>query len=210
MPNALEIAELALNEIDIFLTAEGFKRSGVNFRKRLPNGHVRWSIIFQKNRYNTAIEGSFTFWVHAEWKHRPAWYRDYEPKSTWYGGTGGRIGDLLPGNQDTWWEYNEKTSPQALANEIKEILTAYALPFLRRFESDEDIKKYLRDIADGDMKRNYPHSLTMLNLDILDNKSAAEIEERIKRARYLGKLFGGKELIEEDIQRVLNKKMEER
>lgn len=211
MPNALEIGELALSEIDIFLTAEGFKRSRSSFSKRLPDGKVRWNIELQKSRHNSEIEGSFTFWVHALWKHRPAWYKDWEPKSTWYGGAGGRIGDLLPGKQDTWWKYNEKTSPQSLAAEIREALTAHALPFLHRFESEENIKKYLRDVADGDMKRNYPHSLTMLNFDILDNKSTAEIEERINRCRYLGKICRvDKTVIDEDIQRVLNKKMEER
>lgn len=210
MPNAKEIFESTLNELGHFLTTEGFRRSGNHFRKRLPNGEVRWSIESQKSRHNTQLEGSFTFWIHAEWKHRPASYEDWEPKQAWYGGAGGRIGDLLPRKEDTWWDIGEKTSPQLLAAQLKTVFAAYALPFLRQFETEEDIRKHLRNEANGSMRQNYPHALQMLNFDIRENKTSSEIEESVNTARRLGRTNGVyKEVIEADIQRVLNRKMRE-
>jgi hypothetical protein len=211
MPNAQELYEEMLQEVDAFLASEGFKRSGKCFRRRLPDGEVRWSIELQKSRHNKENEVGFTFWIHAEWKHRPASYEDWEPRSTWYGGAGGRIGYILPEKEDTWWKITTGTSPHFIADQLKAVLSSSGLPFLRQFETESDIKKYLREQSSSSMKHNYPHALSMLNLDILENKPPSEIEDSIKNARRLGRMNGvHKDVIEDAIQRVLNKRMEER
>ena len=211
MQNAKEAFETMLQDVALFLSDEGFKRIGSALRRKLPDGNVRWTIEFQKDRHNTDTECRFTLWVWPEWKRRPAYAEDWETKLTWYPGAGGRIGNLLPRQEDTWWEINAANPAPFIAAQIKSVLAAYALPFLRQFETEDDIRKYLRDATSGSMKRNYTHALQMLNFDILENKSPSEIEESINRARHLGKINGvHKDVIEAAIQRVLNKKMEER
>ncbi|MEU9402255.1 DUF4304 domain-containing protein [Streptomyces sp. NPDC048242] len=42
-----------------------------------------------------------------------------------------RIGALLPGGQDHWWEVSDRTSPERLASGILSAVEGYALPFLR-------------------------------------------------------------------------------
>jgi len=201
---AQEKFELLMQEIEKFLSTEGFRRSGKYFRKQMPDGKVRWNIEPQKSRYNTADEVKFTFWVHAQWKHRTAWYQDWEPKKTWYGGAGGRIGDLMPKKQDTWWEITDKTSIEFLGEQINAVFDSSVLPFLRQFQSEQDIKNYLRACSNDSMRRNYPHSLTMLAFDLLEKKPQSEIEKSVENVQRLGKInLVSKSAVEEAIQRVL-------
>ena len=201
---AQEKFELLMQEIEKFLSTEGFRRSGKCFRKQMPDGKVLWNIEPQKSRYNTAEEVKFTFWVHAKWKHRPAWYQDWEPKSTWYGGTGGRIGDLMPQKQDTWWEITDGTSIEFLSDQINAVFNSSVLPFLQQFQTEQEIKNYLRACSNDSMRRNYPHALQMLAFDLLENKSKPEIEKSVENVRYLGKIYRvDKTVVEEAIQRVL-------
>jgi hypothetical protein len=198
--------EAMMQESDSLLTSEGFRRSGQNFRKRLPGGNVRWSICFQKSRSSTADEIKFTFWIHAEWKQRPAYYEDWEPQTTWYGGAGNRIGYFMPRKEDTWWDIDEETSALSLNTQINGILSSCALPFLKQFQSETDIKSYLRGISDSEMRLNYPHAICMLSFDLLENKEGNEIEKSISKVKYLGKINGVNVAVTEaDIQRVLRK-----
>jgi len=112
----------------------------------------------------------------------------------------------MPKSEDTWWDIDEKTSAPFLGAQIQAVLWSCALPFLRQFETEEDIKRYLRAATEGDMKHNYKHALTMLALDLLENKDQSRIDERIERARFLGKInLVHKPVIEADIQRVLQR-----
>ena len=204
MTPAQEKFELLMQEIEKFLASEGFRRSGKSFRKRMPDGNVRWSIESQRSQYTTAEQTKFTFWVHAEWKHRPAWYEDWEPKKSWYGGAGGRIGDLMPKKQDTWWEITDRTSIEFLSDQINAVFNSSALPFLRQFQTEQEIKNYLRACSNDSMRRNYPHALTMLAFDLLENKPPAEIEKSVDNIHRLGKIYRvDKTVVEEAIQRVL-------
>jgi hypothetical protein len=196
-----------MQEVDAVLTAEGFRRSGQNFRKRLPEGKVRWSIEFQKSRHSTKDFVSFTFWIHAEWKHRPAWTEDWEPKTTWYGGAGDRIGNFLPRREDTWWDIDGDKSDSVLSEQMKSILRSHALPFLRQFETEKEIERHLRKAGEStEYKSNYPMSLTMLAFDIRDHRPVSEIEKRVERVRHLGRINGvSKDVVESTIQRIMAK-----
>jgi hypothetical protein len=54
------------------------------------------------------------------------------------------------------------------------------------------------------MRRNYPHAITMLEFDLLEKRQKSEIEKRISRIRFLGKMhLADKAVIDAVILRVL-------
>jgi hypothetical protein len=195
--------EYVLQGVDTLLAAEGFRRSVRCFLKRLPAGGLRWSICFQKSRASTAESIKFTAEISAQWKRRPAHYEDYIPRTTWYGGAGNRIGYFMPKKEDTWWDIDGNTSASVLSAQINGVLVSGVLPFLRQFETEQDIVNHLR-AASKEMRLNYIHAITMLELDLRENKKRSEIEERISKVRFLGKLnLVSKAVTEATIQRVL-------
>jgi len=204
MPPAQEKHEFIMQEAATFLAPEGFRRSGRCFHKLLKEAGVRWTICSQKNRYSTAEEVSFTFNISTEWKRRPASSEDWEPQTTWYGGVGGRIGDFMPQKQDTWWTVNQTTSAKPVSDEVNAVLASCVLPFFRQFQTEQDIKNYLRACEKDTMRHNYPHAITMLEFDLQEKKGQADIERRIRRIRLLGKVSRvDKAVTEATLQRVL-------
>ena len=195
--------EFLMERAGEFLAREGFSRTGKHFRKLLSGGQVRWSIWPQKHRLSAADEISFTFEVAAEWKRRPLAWED-TPKATWYPGVGTRIGRLMPKKEDTWWDINEGTSEEFLSDQFNSVLSKCVLPFLQKLCTEQDIKDNLKAAANDEMRRNYHHTLTMLEFDLEEKKPAAEIEKRINRIRFLGKMhFMDKAIIEATIHRLL-------
>jgi len=197
MTPAQEKFELLTQEIDKFLSTEGFHRSGKHFLKRMPNKNVRWNIWSQRSQFTTAEQTKFTFEVWAEWKHRWARYEDWQPKATWYGVVGNRIGYLMPQKEDTWWELTEGTSIAFLSDQINGVMSSGVLPFFKQFQTEQDIKKFLRACPVD----NYITALTLLELDLMEGKPGSEIEESISKARQLGRTSG--QAIEAGIQTVV-------
>ncbi|NOS68812.1 MAG: DUF4304 domain-containing protein [Verrucomicrobia bacterium] len=197
--------ETLMLEVDTLLKPEGFRRTGQNFRKRLPDGKVRWSIIFEKHRRSTEDEIRFTFYIGAEWNRRPADYEDYMPHTSWYGGAGDRIGYFMPKKEDTWWEIDEGTTAQILSAQIKAIIWSCALPFIRQFETEKDIEDYQRSFWDSpDWQKNYPTAIERLACVLRENRDSSEIAKRIDIVRRLGRSNGvSKDVTEATIQRVL-------
>jgi hypothetical protein len=196
--------EVIMRQLGEFLAAEDFRRSGRCFHKRLPGGCIRWSICSQKSRHSTAQQIDFTFNIDAEWKHRPARCEEWETRTTWYTGVGSRIGFLMPEKQDTWWTVNQGTSADFLSDQISAMLASCILPFFRQFPTEEAITQYLRARENDTMRRNYPHAITMLEFDLREKKETPEIQKRIGRIRFLGKISGvDKAVIEATIERVL-------
>jgi len=179
--------EFTMEEAAKLLAPQGFRRSGKYFRKLLPEGHVRWSVWSQKHRLSTADEISFTFEVAAEWKRRPVEWPDV-PQATWYAGVGQRIGFLTPKKEDTWWDIDENTSAEFLSDQFNAVLSTCVLPFFQKLRTEQDIKNYLKAAADNEMKRNYHHMIAMLGFDLEEKKSASEIQKRVNRIRFLGKI----------------------
>ncbi len=46
-----------------------------------------------------------------------------------------RIGGLLPGNPDLWWEIEHSTNVLNLALEVSSLLSRLAIPYLEQFDS---------------------------------------------------------------------------
>ena len=197
MTPAQEKFELLMLEIDKFLSTEGFHRSGKHFLKRIPDNNVRWNIWSQRSKYTTAEQTKFTFEVYTEWKHRWARYEDWQPKATWYGVVGNRIGYLMPKKEDTWWELTEETSIGLLSDQIIGVMSSCVLPFLKQFQTEQDIRTFLRACPVD----NYITALTILELDLMEGKPSSEIEESIDRARRLGRTTG--QVLEAGLQTVV-------
>lgn len=198
MTPAQEKFELLTQEIDKFLSTQGFHRSGKHFLKSLPDKTVRWNIWSQRSKWTTAEETRFTFEVYAEWKHRWARCEDWEiRKGTWHGVVGNRIGLLMPKKEDSWWDLAEGASVDFLSDQINGVMSSCALPFLKRLQTEQDIKNYLRACPVD----NYITALTILELDLMDGRPSSEIEESIDRARRLGRTSG--QVIEDGVQFVV-------
>lgn len=196
--------EFILEQAEKFLASQGFHRSERCFRKPLQKTEVRWSVCFQKSRHSTANNIKFTAETAAEWKRRPASCEEWEPKSTWYPGVSCRIGYLMPKKEDTWWNIDQGISAEFLSDQINAVLSSCVLPFFRQFQTEQNITDYLEARENDTMRRNYPHAITMLEFDLIDKKEKSEIEKRIRRIRFLGKIqFVDKAVTEATLQRVL-------
>lgn len=51
-----------------------------------------------------------------------------------------RIGHLMPENNDMWWNIDQKTNIDELGNTLVNIVTNYALPAIREFIHDENLR----------------------------------------------------------------------
>src|SRR5690606_34171070 len=54
-----------------------------------------------------------------------------------------RIGSLMPGNLDRWWDINEHTVDHLLAAEIVEVVKRFGLPWLFRMVEPHGVKSEL-------------------------------------------------------------------
>lgn len=50
-----------------------------------------------------------------------------------------RIGALLPGNQDKWWELTEGTDTDALSAEVADLVCVKAVPYLQRYLNTSEL-----------------------------------------------------------------------
>jgi Domain of unknown function (DUF4304) len=117
----------------------GFKGSGQRFT--LPS-ESHWALLgFQRSAWGDSNEGSFTINLtvvsKAEWEasrsDRP--YRRAAPQANAYEGVPTweeRIGMLMPGDLDQWWQIRAGEPTDALAVEIVGAIEDYALPEMRR------------------------------------------------------------------------------
>jgi hypothetical protein len=121
------------------LRAVGFKGSGQNYR--LPSDDY-WAMLgFQKSTSSDASHVRFTGnvvvvsrsgWdaIRAESPHLPE-----RPTATTYWGTfvwQKRIGALLPGGEDLWWEVEAGSDAAELADAILWAIRDYVLPAMQR------------------------------------------------------------------------------
>jgi hypothetical protein len=140
MPKAQETyGEVLKTLIAPGLRALGFKGSGQNYR--LPSDD-HWAMLgFQKSTSSDATRVRFTANVLVV--SRSAWdaaraeqsYLPEHPTATTYWGTHvwqKRIGELLPGGEDMWWDLKAGADVAGLADAIVWVVRDYVLPAMRR------------------------------------------------------------------------------
>jgi hypothetical protein len=135
-----EFACMMRREVAPALRLVGLKGSGFSF-SILSDDY--WAVIgFQKNRHSDRDAVSFT--INLNVVSRPAWdairagspWRTERPspnESLWGlpGAWSTRIGLLLPGQDDYWWELRRGDPTDRLASEVVAAVRDYALPAMR-------------------------------------------------------------------------------
>jgi hypothetical protein len=132
-------ASMLRDELAPRLRQLGLKGSGQAFT--LPDDEHWAQIGIQKSQWSTV--GAVRFTVNATVTHRDAWdearkERTYLPRkpapNTLYGepAWSRRIGELLPGGQDQWWELRaDARDPGAVAAAVADAIRDHVLPAMR-------------------------------------------------------------------------------
>jgi hypothetical protein len=147
MSSAQDLFKLMLrDEVAPALRASGLKGSGQRFE--LPS-ESHWALLgFQKSAWSDRQRLTFTVnltvvarsvWTNGRrrWSQLPE-----QPGPNWAlppmmesafdtGYWHARIGELMPGNLDRWWEVNATPDSGAVAAEVVEAIVEYALPEMR-------------------------------------------------------------------------------
>jgi hypothetical protein len=131
---------------DVGLTDAGFRRQG-NHLHRLVDG-VFHAINFQGSQWGSASSGSFTVnlvvtspFLHTTWTGRPF---PSNPASSLFP-LRSRIGRLMPSRRDHWWEVDDRTIVDTLAQEAATEIIQYGLPFFEPFKSTKSMLVSLRE-----------------------------------------------------------------
>jgi hypothetical protein len=121
------------------LRALGFKGSGQRFT--LPS-ESHWAILgFQRSAWGDSKKGQFT--INLTVVSKEAWeasrterpYRGAAPQPNAFEGVPAweeRIGSLIPGDLDRWWEVRGGGPTEQVAAEVLSVIEEYALPEMRR------------------------------------------------------------------------------
>jgi hypothetical protein len=129
------------------LRQDGYYRHGRYWYQR-GEGFMR-SVNVQSSTYNSGAHGRFTINLGVNFqalalatgtKFKGALPKQYDFV------VGERIGFVLPEKNDKWWEFNEGSDLQAIADELVEAWRRYGKPWLERF-SDPRILPTLREEA---------------------------------------------------------------
>jgi Domain of unknown function (DUF4304) len=135
----------------------------------------------QSSMWNTPDTAQFTLnlnivlpYFHEKWAGKPF------PKNP---GTAApivsqRIGFLMPGNLDLWWQIAPSTDPAGVAAQVSSALSKYALPYL---DHHSDLNLLMKDAASNPKKHPLGYN-TALCLAILHNYRGNQSKaERIVR-----------------------------
>lgn len=124
-----------------FLRSIGYKKSGRTFRAKA-DPFVR-VINVQASQWNRGTEARFTvnlgiYSQVIEESFRPS-SNLVEPKE-YHCVLRKRIGELMPGNQDTWWNSEPLEKFESLAPSLRHAVEAYAMPWFERINSFETLR----------------------------------------------------------------------
>jgi hypothetical protein len=133
------------------LADRGFRRQADHLHRQVDG--LFHGIHFQASQWGTATEGKLTVNLSVSspmiWR---AWYGVAFPSNpaTALFPFQVRIGHLMPGRLDRWWDIDERTRPDECAEEITGLIVKFGLPFLDRVRSLPEMLDLLRkDIAPG-------------------------------------------------------------
>jgi hypothetical protein len=147
-PTAQTLNTILRLGLDPALRQAGYKRRAHTFRQPLPTGV--WRVInVQGSQGNAGSRGRFTLnlgihfpQVRAVMGHPPL----PNPPKEWDCELRARIGTLLPGGQDHWWQFDEHTDVQAIADNVVQAWREYGQPWLTRYS---DLRTARDEIGQG-------------------------------------------------------------
>ena len=121
--------------LDPALRATGYKRHAHTFREALPDGI--WRVInVQGSKWNEGSSGRFTLnlgvhlpQVRAVIGHPPL----TKPPKEWDCELRARIGRLMPDRRDKWWQFDQRSDLQAIADDVVDAWRTYGQLWLVRY-----------------------------------------------------------------------------
>lgn len=112
------------------MQAEGFKRLSNRFSRRLPGA---WQIVdFQASQFGSRDEVSFTINLAValdDLRRADATWTERKPPPEYKAHLRQRIGELIFG-RDHWWDFDDATDANALAQELIKAIREVGLPWL--------------------------------------------------------------------------------
>jgi hypothetical protein len=126
----------------------GFAKGGATYRREVDG--LLWLLDVQRSQWNSKERISFTLnWgvfvpgLFSLYSNRPDAGRPRVSQSCIHG----RVGDLMPGGLDHWWDIRaDDVVPMAderVADELRQGHVGYVLPFLEAFKERQDVIDYL-------------------------------------------------------------------
>jgi hypothetical protein len=135
----------------VLLKERGYRKVGISFYR--PGDVVR-IINFQRSQRNDTGEHRFTVNVsffsqglHALWTGNAA------PKNpcTVMPALTQRIGHLMPDDLDHWWSVTAQTIPSELGAVVTAATRDYALPWLERFATTQELAHFVLSMTKADL-----------------------------------------------------------
>jgi hypothetical protein len=138
-----------LKDLRPVLSEHGFRRKSQNFVIESPDC---WGVInFQKSLYSSAGQRTFTVNVAIAAKRILRFYdepADAPPlhyKCHWEV----RLGQLIPGCSDRWWTLSGEDSYQPTLTEVRDLITAKAVPIVKDHLTEEGLLELWGKILGG-------------------------------------------------------------
>lgn len=136
---------LASGEAAARLKRAGFNRQGVHLSK--PAGQLFHAIHFQASQWGSQGEGRFTVnFIVASPVLYETWYGKPFPRNPASAPfpIQMRIGQLMPGHRDHWWDVHDGDDLDGLAVEVADAVQSAAQDFFLAYETSEGLLQRLR------------------------------------------------------------------
>jgi hypothetical protein len=149
-------------EVERLLRDEGFSRKDDSFHN--VNDGITRGLEFQRSEHTSKNQLKFTLNIGIRSDRLRHILGQPQIAPVWDYHVFRRIGFLLPSREDRWWSVTPDTEIPILSAEIKGIICLGALPFLRRFKTDRDLRKYLGSLIQ-DREASHEDALHIALLD---------------------------------------------
>jgi hypothetical protein len=129
--------DLIQAEAHKYLSQSGYKKKGRTFNKSLDSGLIH-VINFQMGKRSLAGKFTINLGVYIPEIYRAVWDKE-APRFVNHGNCEieKRIGELIYPHEDLWWDLNK--NPKRLSKKVVKIIDKYSLPFLNKFNTQENI-----------------------------------------------------------------------
>src|SRR5271168_414765 len=128
------------------LEQAGFHRHGDDFSRKY--GEALRIVNFQRNKWNTKECGKFTLNIGAHFPSIATLLFGKDPMPTNPKESRCllrvRVGLLMPGERDHWWDVTSKTNADDFTQEMRDVCSSYIFPWLDKFKTVADTNWNLR------------------------------------------------------------------
>jgi hypothetical protein len=183
MPSTPSQSSLLIQEVialgpQPFLKSCAFRKIGLHFFHSSTDATCH--ISFQSSQWNSADQTRFTVNL---WTYLPAIAIARgdivieDPAKRRFGHCGIRLGYLMPGPADRWWEISSPADVPKTAEEVRSAIEQYAIPFLHRAATLEGVAE-LSGHFPGKIDLPTPAKATALRL-LGREQEAADVERAL-------------------------------